>query len=144
MTIDRIHAGPVTPIDRSGADGRAPLLIGEASARGVARAVVGRIAAELSLAGKPSPLTADPFQLRAMADAVGAQLPGSPPAALGDLGRAIEALAGTIAADMAGAADGRTLDRLDHALADFTPADDGVEGVTEFLNEAARRIAVAP
>jgi hypothetical protein len=143
MTIDRIHSGPVTPIDRSGGDARAPLLIGEASARGVARAVVGRIAAELSLAGKPSPLTADPFQLRAMTDAVAAELPGSSPAAIGDLGRAIETFAGTIAADMAGAVDGRTLERVDRAIADFDPAGDGVEGVTEFLNEASRRIADA-
>lgn len=143
MTIDRISTGPLTPIDRPGGDGRAPVAIGEASARGVALAVVGRIAAELSLAGDAGSLTADPYRLRAMTDAVAAELPGSSPAAIGDLGRAIETFAGTIAADMAGAADGRTLDRVDRAIADFDPAGDGVEGVTEFLNEASRRIADA-
>jgi len=141
MSIDRISSGNVGPIDRSGGEGRTPAGLGEASVRSVALAVVGRIAAELSLAGRPAPLDADPYRLRALGDAVATTFPGSAPAAIGGLERAIESLAGVIAADMAGLADGRTLERVDRALAGFDPVGEGVEGVTEFLDEAARRIA---
>lgn len=144
MTIDRISNGPLGPIDPSGGQGRTPAAIGEASARSVAIAVVGRIAAELSLAdGQGQALGADPYRLRELTDAVAQALPGSNPAALGELERAIEGLAGAIAADMAGSVDGRTIERLDRAVAGYAPAREGVDGVTEFLDETAQRVADA-
>lgn len=143
MTIDRISSSPLGPIDRSDGGGRNPTEVGQASVRSVALAVVGRIAAELSLAGQPTPLSADPYRLRSLAEAVSAVFPGSSPASIGDLERAIETVAGVIAADMAGAADGGTLERVDRALADFRSDHDGLDGVTEYLNEAAQRIADA-
>ena len=144
MTIDRISNGPLGPIDPSGSQGRTPAAIGEASARSVAVAVVGRIAAELSMTGgQGQPLGADPYRLRALTDAVAQALPGANPASLGELERAIEELAGAIAADMAGSVDGRTIERLDRAVEGYAPAREGVDGVTEFLNETAQRVADA-
>lgn len=144
MTIDRISNGPLGPIDPSGGHGRTPAAIGEASARSVAVAVVGRIAAELSLTGgEGQALGADPYRLRELTDAVAQALPGANPAALGELERAIEGLAGAIAADMAGSVDGRTIERIDLAVAGYAPAREGVDGVTEFLDETARRVADA-
>lgn len=144
MTIDRISNGPLAAIDPSGGQGRTPATLGEASARSVAVAVIGRIAAELAVTGNQGqPLGADPYRLRELTDAVAGALPGANPATLGELERAIEGLAGGIAADMAGSVDGRTLERLDQALSGYAPAREGVDGVTEFLNEAARRVAEA-
>lgn len=144
MTIDRISNGPLGPIDPSGGQGRTPVAIGEASARSVAIAVVGRIAAELSITGvQDQALGADPYRLRELTGAVAQALPGAGPAALGELERAIEGLAGAIAADMAGSVDGRTIERIDLAVAGYAPAREGVDGVTEFLNETAQRVAGA-
>lgn len=144
MTIDRISNGPLGPIDPSGGQGRTPAAIGEASARSVAVAVVGRIAAELSLTGgQGQTLGADPYRLRELTDAVAHALPGASPASLGELECAIEGLAGAIAADMAGSVDGRTIERIDLAVAGCAPAREGVDGVTEFLNETAQRVADA-
>lgn len=144
MTIDRISNGPLGPIDPSGGQGRTPAEIGETSARSVAIAVVGRIAVELSMTGgQDQALGADPYRLRELTDAVAQALPGAGPAALGELERAIEGLAGAIAADMAGSVDGRTIERIDLAVAGYAPAREGVDGVTEFLNETAQRVADA-
>ena len=144
MTIDRISNGPLGPIDPSGGQGRTPAVIGEASARSVAVAVIGRIATELSMSGgRPEALGADPYRLRELTDAVGQALPGANPTSLGELERAIEGLAGAIAADMAGSVDGGTIERLDLALTGYAPAREGVDGVTEFLDEAARRVTEA-
>jgi hypothetical protein len=140
MTIDRIHTGPLGPIDPASRDGRMPATVGETSVRRIALAVVGRIANELSIAGRPQPLTADPYRLRAIADAAAAPFPDRAPAAEGELARAIEALAGAVAADMAARTDGSTLSRVDDALAGFAPGREGVEGVTEFLDEITRRL----
>lgn len=144
MTIDRISNGPLGPVDPSGGQGRTPAAIGEASARSVAIAVVGRIAAELSMtSGQAETLGTDPYRLRELTDAVAQALPGANPASLGELERAIGEFAGTIAADMAGSVDGRTIERIDLAVAGYAPAREGVDGVTEFLNETAQRVADA-
>lgn len=144
MTIDRISNGPLGPIDASRGQGRTPAAIGEASARSVAVAVIGRIATELSVTGgQAETLGADPYRLRELTDAVAQALPGANPASLGELERAIEGLAGAIAADMAGSVDGRTIERIDLAVTGYAPAREGVDGVTEFLNETAQRVTEA-
>ncbi|WP_315760374.1 hypothetical protein [Sphingomonas sp. Y38-1Y] len=140
MTIDRIHTGPLGPIDPAGRDGRSPASVGEASVRGVALAVVGRILGELGIDGRGRVPSADPYRLREVADMAAGHFPGSAPAAEGELMRAIEALAGTIAAHMAARVDGSTLERVDDALAAYAPGREGVEGVAEFLDEVTARL----
>ena len=143
MSIDRINLGPMAPVDRFGGEGGRPAQVAEASARQVAVAVVGRIAAELSLTGAAPDGPVD-YGLAPLADSIGAAF-NAGPAAAGDLARAIEELAGAIAADMAALADGRTLDRVDAAVADAVAAtpDDGIEAVTFILDQAAAKIASA-
>ncbi|PCD03196.1 hypothetical protein COC42_01880 [Sphingomonas spermidinifaciens] len=140
MTIDRIHTGPLGPIDPAGRDGRSPASVGEASVRSVALAVVGRIVDELGIGVGGRAPAADPYRLREVADMATRAFPGSAPAAEGELMRAIEALAGTIAAHMAARVDGSTLERVDDALAGQAPAREGVEGVTEFLDQVTIRL----
>lgn len=141
MTIDRIHTGPLGPIDSAGRDGHSPALIGETSARGVALAVVGRIIDELGIGmGGPVAPAADPYRLREIAGMATRAFPGSAPALEGELMRAIEALAGAIASHMAARVDGSTLDRVDEALAGPAPIRGGVEGVTEMLAGVTERI----
>lgn len=143
MSIDRINLGSTAPVDRFGGEGGRGAEIAHASARQVALAVVGRIAAELALTGTP-PEGAVDYGLAPLADAVGAQF-GAGPAASGDLARAMEELAGAIAADMAALADGRTLDRVDAGVADAVAKapGDGLEAVTFILDHAAAHIGAA-
>ncbi len=141
MTIDRIHTGPLAPIDPAGREGRSPATVGEASVRSVALAVVGRIVDELGIGvGGRRSSAADPYRLREVADMATRAFPGSAPAAEGELMRAIEALAGAIASHMAARIDGSTLERVDDALAGQAPAREGVEGVAEFLDGVTQRI----
>lgn len=143
MTIDRINLGPLAPVDRFGGEGGSSAAIATGSAKAVAVAVVGRIAAELKLTGEAPRGNAD-YGLAPLADTISAHY-GASPAAAGDLARAIEGLAGAIAADMAALADGRTLDRVDAAVADAASATpgEGVGAVTEILERAADGIAAA-
>jgi hypothetical protein len=140
MTIDRIQTGPLAPTDPAGREGRTPATIGEASVRSVALAVVGRIVDELGIRGGKGSHAADPYRLREVADMATRAFPGSAPAAEGELMRAIEALAGAIAAHMAARVDGSTLERVDDALEGQAPAREGVEGVAEFLDGVTQRI----
>lgn len=140
MTIDRIHTGPLGPIDPAGRDGHSPVTIGEASVRSVALAVVGRIVDELGIGtGKGSP-AADPYRLRDVADMATRAFPGSAPAAEGELMRAIEALAGAVAAHMVARVDGSTLERVDDALAGRSSTRGGVEGVSDILTGVTEQI----
>ena len=143
MSIDRINLGPMAPVDRFSGEGGRATEVAHASARQVAVAVVGRIAAELSLTGEAPDGPVD-YGLAPLADSVGAVF-GAGPTASGDLARAMEELAGAIASDMAALADGRTLDRVDAAVAEASAAalGDGVEAVTFILDHAAARIADA-
>lgn len=146
MTIDRISSGPLGPIDRSGGGAVTPLILGEASARAVAMAVVARIAGELGITRNDTPIGSDPYRLHQIGAAVVGHFPSSPAASAGELQRAIEEIAAAISADMAARADGGTLDRVDRALAHYEPtgpADDGVATVAAFLERAAREILAA-
>lgn len=141
MTIDRIHNSALGPIDPAGRDGRSPASVGEASVRGVALAVVGRIVDELGIGVREQvPAAADPYRLREVAEAATGAFPGSAPAAEGELIRAIEALAGAIASHMAARVDGSTLARVDEALTGSAPTRGGVEGVAEFLDGVTQRL----
>lgn len=140
MTIDPISLGSANPVDRLSGLAGSPAALAETSARAIAETVIGRIASELQLA----PQGGGSHDLGAITDAVAAQFPNSPAASVGELARAVEDLASALAVDMAALADGRTLDRLDAALADAAPGGaHGLPSVTQLLEQAATSINAA-
>jgi hypothetical protein len=116
MSIDPLSSSAVNPTAAIGG-ASAGTLVGTA-AKAVAVAVLGRLGDQfLSAAAQDPGAAAEPYPIGQWAETLGAPLGATPLQAL-ELERGLEALAGSLASDMAALADGRTLDRLDAALAD--------------------------
>nr|WP_165388287.1 hypothetical protein [Sphingomonas populi] len=143
MTIDPISSPQISALGRAGDSGGAAVA-GE-SARSIAVAVVGHIAGQLLLAPARPGNIAEKYGVRALADTVAAAFPNGNPAAVGALHRAMESFAGAVAADMAAFADGRTLDRVDSAIADFAAPENAhdIEAVRAAFERAAAAITDA-
>lgn len=127
MTVERINLGPVEPLGATVRRDVSP----EGAAQGIAQTVAERILSELGVGGDARPTGApDAYRLGDLANRVGLEL-GATPSEAGELTRAIEALAGALAEDLVALADGRTLDRLDTALA--STAGEGPADVSAFI-----------
>jgi len=115
-----------------------------AGAQSVAALVIGRIgdffqAEAGGQGGVPEPV---PYDLQKLADALGQSVSATPIEVV-DIERALESLAGAVAADMVALADGRTLDRFEDALAslDHAPATPGA--MAHQIEQLAAHIAAA-
>jgi hypothetical protein len=117
MSIDRLS---LSAINQTSAIGGASsgALIGSA-AKAVAVEVLGKLGDQFLQAASQGPGgTGEAYPIGQWAEALGGQLGATPMQTL-DLERGLGSLAGALASDMAALADGRTLDRLDAALADL-------------------------
>lgn len=145
MSVPPITSAPtgLTPV--SGAVLSAAEAV-NAGARSVAARVISRIG-DLFQAGAgghgaaPEPA---PYDLQNLADALGRPMSATPIEVV-DIERALESLAGAVAADMVALADGRTLDRFEQALASFggdqAPVTPGA--VAHQIEQLAAHIAAA-
>lgn len=117
MSIDRINLGPVESLGGAGRADVSPA----STAQGIAQSVAGRILSEFGVGGTQPAGGSDVYRLGDLADHLGREL-GATPSEVGELTRAIDSLAGALAEDLVALADGRTLDRLDAALASTNTA----------------------
>lgn len=144
MTIDRIPPSALPLLaSASGAGSAAGSAL--AGVRALAVQVLGPITGEFLSGGRePAPAAASLRDLSAaLAEALGAS-----PVETVELERAVETLAGALAADLAALADGRTLDRLDAATAAAAadPAMNQAPGagfVIRMIEDIAAQVAAA-
>lgn len=116
----------------------------EGAVRSLASTVVGQVAASLGTAGAGPVGQGDIYGIGPLAEGIGTALGATNATQVGDLTRALEGFAGAVAADMAARADGRTLDRIDQALADAPLSGaGGVDGVIHGLSQATTAIETA-
>lgn len=110
-------------------------------ALGVASEVGSQLLAPLSGQGAPQPR---PYEVAALAEVLGRSLDATPMDVM-DIERALVGLAGAVAADLVALADGRTLERLDDAIAAIGPADAPATplAVAEHIDTIAAHIAAA-
>lgn len=144
MNIDSSSLSAVGQVSAIGGAPSAALVAG-AAAKAIAIAVLGKLGSQILEAATQWPAgSSEPYPVSAWAEALGSQLGASPMETL-ELEAGLGALAGSIAADMASLADGRTLDRLDAALADAgatqLPAD--ASNVARHFEDLASHIAQA-
>lgn len=144
MTIDRLSPSAASHAAAIGSALTTSQAAGIA-ARTVAVEVLGRLGTQfLDAAAGRSGSEAQPYPLGELADILGRQL-GASPLETVELEGALGALAGALSADMAALADGRTLDRLDAALADLGDAQlpAGASTVARHLEDLASHVAQA-
>lgn len=116
MTIDPLSSSTSALSSLSGVSPTAGA-VAAAGARSLALNVASEVGSQmlapLSGQGAPQP---QPYQIATLAEVLGGAL-GATPMEVMDIERALEGLAGAVAADFVALADGRTLDRLDAAIA---------------------------
>jgi hypothetical protein len=143
-----MNTGNITSIGRAfgvlGADNsQAAGNSGTVAARAVAFAVTSRIGAEFGMGSNLQPGAADsPYPLAELADRLGGAL-GATPLETVELEQALGELAAAVASDMAALADGRTLDRLDTALAAHGEGPADAAGTVRMIREVAAAVASA-
>lgn len=154
MSIDRISQSAPAPAASIGSSSIGSASIGSAptpghaaglAARAAAVTVVGQLAGHFMDAATQWPSgESRPYALAEIAEALGARLGASPLETM-ELEGALATLAGSLAADMAALADGRTLDRLDAALAELgeNPALAEPGTVARHLEDLASHVAQA-
>ncbi|MET1755813.1 hypothetical protein ABVV53_10135 [Novosphingobium sp. RD2P27] len=135
MSIDRLSLSAINQAAALGTAGSGSLV--GAAAKAIAVDVLGRLGSQYLAPGHVG--SSEPYPLAQWAEGLGGQLGATPLETL-ELEGALGALAGALASDMAALADGRTLDRLDDALAAASqpgPPDSASSLARSFENLAA-------
>lgn len=145
MTIDRIPSSAPSLLAAAGGAGNSAAGLVRAGAGAIAVQVLGPVTAEFL--GHGTQAAASATSLRELSAALAETL-GAGPIETVDLERAVESLAGALAADLAAFADGRTLDRLEAAMAaaEAGPAADGAPTagrVAQAIEDIAGRVMAA-